>query len=531
MRCSLLLALWALAAFGQHRGAPERCRDACLRLVRDERQRANVCGRCLTDTERGAWVLRLAEYQPGMDELGPILLDPDWEVRWGAVRAWAKVRGFDEQRQLATWVVEGKSKLPCLTVAHLSGAKNKEPAELFKDAGPMGPSALGLCQHQKDELKKALEVELYSGDPLVQREALAHLAAFLKTSPARVVLDAMATRPDDTDAIPAQLLLDDAEARLSAAGAGLLAAAKPEDKARVDRLLAVFSRELDAWRPKLRAQSPEDRREAVAKLTLLGPLGSKELEGALEDPDPKVARAAAKGLARGEGRTLSAYALARLDPQLRLPLEKRLKWVALAGQSNDEGCAALLGQLADDARQPEAIRSAAVAAVGPCAGAKAMPQLARWHAAPELWAREGALEALAAVPRSSEASKWASDALDDPEPRVQVAALHSVGPLVLSNRAARVAALLAQSPSEAVRAAAARALGELGGPSSSPGLSLALKKDAAPSVRQAAAEALGRLGGNEALVALRTAAESDPNPQVKLVASASLRKLGVQPGP
>ena len=530
-RLLIPLLLCAAPALAQPRGAPQRCHEACTRLVADERQRAVVCGRCLTDAERGAWVLRLYEFGPGMDQLGPILADDDWQVRWGAVRVLAKVRGFDEQRQLATWVVEGKGLLPCLTAVHLAGSKGRPLEKLFEGTGPMGPSALGLCRQQKDELKNALEVDLYSGDALVQREALAHLSAFLQQPPTRVVLDAMAGRPDGTDPVAAALLLDDAEAKVAAAGAALLKAARPEDKPRVDRLLAVFSHLLDVQRPRLKSKDVAQRREAVLKLAVLGPLSAGELEQALDDPDAKVARAAARGLALGEGKTLAAYAAGRARSAARLPLEQRLKWVALAGASNDADCLEVLGELADDAKQEEAVREAAVAAVGPCAGPKAMPALTPRLKSGPPWAKAGAMAALGAVPRSSEAAKWCADGLSDADPRVQAAAAASAGPLRLTAKTGAVSELLARSPHEAVRAAAARALGELGGPGASGRLSAALKGDAAAAVRRAAGEALGELGGNEALAALKAAAKNDPDPQVKVVAAASLRKLGLQETP
>lgn len=532
MRFALALALTLLPslASAQPRGAPARCAEACNRLVTDKRKQALVCGRCLTDSERGAWVVRLADFSPDTEELKPIFNDADWQVRWGAVRALAKVRGFDEQRQLATWVVEGKGQLPCLTLVHLAGSKAKDPSVLLEGTGPMGPTAAAICSRMKEPIRQAMEVEMYSGDAVVQREALQHLQVVMQESPARVVLHAMQTRPPETDDLSAKLLLDDAESKGSAAGGTLLAAAKPDDKARVDRLLAVFSQLLDVQRPKLKAETPEDRREAVHQLALLAPLSERDLEPALDDPDQKVSRAAARGIARGQNKTIPAYVQAKLESKEKLAAALKVKWITFAGMSNDDDCLPVLTRLAEDSKQEETVRTASIAAIGPCAGPKAMPALLPFFDGPG-WSRAGAMEALAAVPRSSDAGKWATKGVKDSDPLVQAAAVRSAGPLLLTAQASFIHDLLTLSPHEKVRAAAASSLVELGGNSASGPLCVALKKDPSAEVRQAAAEALGKLGGNEALATLEAAAKGDTNQKVKVVAAASLRKLGFAKDP
>ena len=486
-----------------------------------------LCGRCLTDgtLDRGVWAVGLKDESPGPDQLDSILKDDDWQVRWGGIRAVAAIKGFTEYRQLAVWIVDGHDNLPCLTVLHLAATRKMTPAVLLSPAGTMGPSAAALCWRKKDELKKDLEVQMYSADTITRREALVDLAAFLEAPPARVVLNAMASREPATDEAAALLLVEDAEAGGPAAGAALLKAATRQDAGRVDRLLAVWSRTLDAQRQRLKSATVADRREAVAALSTIGPLGATELEGLLEDPDSTIRIAAGRALARGEGKTLAALAKEKLDPTLKTTQAVRIRWADFLGHAGADDCQPVLTNAIDDARLDDAVRAAALAALGGCAGAKAIPQIKKAMASKSPRKRIAALDALAEIPRAPEASELVATGLKDPESEVLAAAVRATAAQLLGAQLPVVMALLDHHAVE-VRLAAAHALVKMGDGRAVAALARALKKDASPEVREACAAGLGQLGGPEALGPLTHASEKDASSRVKYVAGESLRRLG-----
>ncbi len=513
--------------WGQNRAFGARCKESCLKHLTDPRQRAVLCGRCLTDNtnDRGSWAASLKDEATRQDLLEDILKDPDWQVRWGSIRAMS-TRGFSDLRELSRWILEGRDNLPCLTAVHLAGSKKQTTATLLAGAGSMGPSSAALCWSKREELRKALEVELYSSDALVRREALLHLSAFLENANARTVLNAMASRKPESDATAAMALVEDAAAGGPAAGAAVLKVAKEADAERVNRLLAIWAVTFDQQKARLTPASPlNDRKEAITLLSQIGPLGASELEKLLDDADVSVRHAAARALARGEGLTLGLYAKTKLDPANKVPTALRLKWVEFLGRSDSEACADTLRAAVNDVRLDDAVRSAAIGALGGCAGAGAMDEVKKALASKSPKQRAAAIDALGQMPRVAEAAQLVTAALKDVEPSVLAAAVRAVAAQHLTTKMPEVVALLEHGSPE-VRLASAKAVVVLGDSRAAGILGRSLKKDPAEEVREACARALGDLGGAEAVGPLTHAAEKDASSRVKYVASESLRKLG-----
>ncbi len=525
---AFVLCLVTVPSRGQPRVLGGRCKESCTRLLTDPRLRAVLCGRCLTDAtlDRGGWAVALKDESPRQEQLDEILKDDDWQVRWGAIRAGAAIKGLTDVRALATWIVDGRDvKAACLTAVHLAASRKQTLLELLQPGGTMGPSAAALCLQRREELRKDLEVELYSTDPVTRREALLHLGGFLDLPPARVVLTAMATRPAETDESSALLLVEDAESGGLAAGAAVLKAATRADAPRVDRLLAVWSKALDVQRPRLKSAEQRERKEAIAALSVLGPIGATEFEGLLEDPDPAIRLAAARALARGEGRTLAGAAKTRLDPLTKATAAQRARWAELLGRGGADECGPTLAEAVAEPRLEETVRAAALAALGGCAQAKALPQVKQALAAKSPRMRAAALDALADIARVPEAGKLVETGLKDPDPDVLAAAVRAAGAQHLTPRLPEVLALL-EHPSVGVRVAAVGAVRVMGDARTAAAVGRVLGKDGSPEVREVCAQALGELGGAEAVGALTRASEKDGSPRVKYVAGESLRKLG-----
>ena len=530
---ALGLLLLAPAARAQPRSAGAACRESCERYVRDARLRANACKVCLLGAaDRGGWVEALLAQQPDAKVLAPLLEDADWALRWASVRAQAKARGATEATWLAGWVAQAQGEAllkACETALHAAGARKETAGALLARGGAQGPPAAARCWAQKDALRARVQKGLFAQEGWAQREALLHLAAFLEVPPARVALDAVKASDPLGDELLAQLLLWLASEGGPPAGAGLLAVARPDEGPAVDRLLARWAPRVDRERARLASEHEADRRDAVAALAALGPLGARELEGALQDPSPRVAVAAARGLARGEGRTLAALVDQRLSPEGGASEQAQVTWVELLGRAQEPGCHARLGQVLSDARHADAVRAAAARALAHCGDKGALAALRPALAAPQPVVRAGAVEALGLLPRAGEAPSLVATALKDPEPQVQAAAARAAGELRLGPRALDLAGLL-ESGAPPVRLAAAQALAKLAAPAASSALARALAQDTDAAVREACALALAEVPPTTAaLEALTRAAGADPERKVKLAAAAALRRLGFQP--
>lgn len=467
---------------------------------------------------------------PYVEGLRSALTDEDWRIRWASVRADAKVRGVSEAQALAEWVASaaGPAELPaCLTATRAAAEAGKAPGDFLKGAGPKAGAASARVGARREAIRQALEVELYAEKLSERGSALAHLATFLGRPPARVVLDAMASRPESVDAAVALALLDVAGREGSSVGRMLLAVAKPADEARVNRLFAVYSKELEALQPALASADLTQRRVAVSSLQRYGPLASKELTRALLDADRMVRLHAARGMAEAEG--LSVVEAARKQLRPGADLAGLRPWLEAVAREK-EG-AALLVAVAEDRGRPSEIRGEAVARLGEVEDgtrAQRFARVAPFFKDADAQVRAGAVRALGSMPRGSEANEALARALEDPAPEVLVAALDSVASLRQTARAESAVTLLGSASPE-VRAAAARALELLGRAPHVKALAACLKGDAVASVRVAAARSLGVIGGPQAASALTEALQRDSDTHVQHVARESLQRLGFGP--
>ncbi|NMO23348.1 hypothetical protein HPC49_52230 [Pyxidicoccus fallax] len=500
---------------------------SCQRHVVDSTLRARVCKACLSGGRVDSWVSALEDVRPAPREaLASARKDADWRVRWASVRMDAKLRGTSERRLLAEWVATSPSATDleaCVTAARAAAAAGQSATDFLKGAGPRGPEAAARVRARREAIREALEVELYAEEVPVRGAALLHLAGFLGRSPARVALDAMASRPESTDAITAGALKAVAAHKDTSVGRLLLDEARPEDEARINRLFAVYSEELEALRPALTVADTLQRRKAVLGLRVYGPLARKELERALGDSDRSVRRDAAETLAEAEGLALRLAAERRVetgDAAVARP------W--LEAMVREKGCAAfLLGTVADRSL-PGPVRGDALTLLPDCEeGARERAgRVAPYLNDPEPLVRAGAVRALGAVAaRHPELAGATVRALQDPAPEVVAAALEVMAGQRQTSRGDEAAELL-DSEHPMVRAAAARALEQMGRASHVKGLTLCLREDPVADVRVAAAQALGRIGGPQAAAALSDAAARDPDTHVQHVSREGLRRLG-----
>jgi HEAT repeat protein len=524
-----LLLVVLLATGQQHAGTGTKdCWMSCQRHVADAALRARACAACLPGGRVDAWIGALEGSRGAREALGSARRDANWRVRWAAVRADAKGRGLSERRLLAEWVASSPrtSDLDaCLTAARAAADAGQSTADFLKGAGGRGAEAAARVWARREGIRQLLEVELYSDDPALPPDALAHLAAFQGRRPTRVVLEAMASRPESADALTAGALKAVAARKGASVGRLLLEEAKPADEARINRLFAVYSRELEALGPELAAGDPLKRRQAVATLKVYGPLARRELERALGDTDRRVRESAARGMAEAEGLPLREAAGRRLGAQ-PVTLAAARPW--LEALVREKGCGAFLLGTARDGRLPPEVRGEALAQLAECGeGARERvgtlsPYLADAH--PRV--RAGAVRALGVLPsRSPDVAGATARALEDPAPEVVAAALEVVAGQRQSARGDTAADLLASSHA-LVRAAAARALEHIGRPPHVKGLSECLREDPAVEVRVAAAQALGRIGGPHAAAALSDALAKDTDTHVQHVSREGLRRLG-----
>jgi hypothetical protein len=504
------------SASGQSRGS--RCWSACERNVTDARLRATACGACLTTPDDGAaWLSRLPAPPPHLLE------DADWQVRWAALLTEARKTKGTAAHQLALWLktAQGEEvRRACLTAVHAAGALKSSLAALLA----ADPPAVQACAARARELTEALQVDLYAEDAPTRREALTHLARAFERAPARVVLDAMPGHPPAFD----ELLLDtlaswSVEADVSPA-ASLMAAAAPADVPTMNRVLAVYARRRDAARPLL--QSPEEmvRRQGLTQLTELAPLSEAELLQALADPVPGLRLAAARGLARGERRSLAAMAEGRLSGEKPATPAQQLVLLGLVGDRHEADCApVVLATFRDQTRSAE-LRRRALAVAASCSWTEASSEVESALNGPGEVERSAAIAALGFAPKSEQLTERLSRALDSPEPTSRIAACQAIAQQRWRGGTARLTTVAADADPE-VRSEALRSLVALDAPGIEAKLGTALEKDSSAVVRAAAAGLLARFSSPRSVSALSQASRNDTDPNVKLVAAQSLRKL------
>ncbi|WP_375757740.1 HEAT repeat domain-containing protein [Corallococcus exercitus] len=524
----LLLLVLLLAASPSRAGTvASECWASCRRHVADPSLRARTCGACVTGGRVDSWVASLGtggvEAQRALESA---LQDGSWRVRWAAVRAGARSRGLTERRALADWIMDTPPDADlgaCLTAVRAAADTGRSTADFLREAGARGPSAAARVWAKRDAVRQSLSLEMFSQEPSVRLPALLHLATFQGRSATRVVLDAVASRPVAGDAVMAELLFAVAERQRASVGRLLLTEAKPPDEAVINRLFAVYSRELDALRPDLASGDVQRRRTAVATLRRYGPLAKRELEGALGDEDARIRELAARGLAESAGKPLRDVALQGV--KAAETVEAARPW--LGAMAHEKGCFAFLRDVAEgrNARTPE-IQGEAVALLGDCAeGPPPTRKLAPFLSSSVAPVRAGAVRALGSLPRNGEAMALAAKALEDGAPEVVVAALDVLSAYRQPSRGDEAAGLLA-SDHPVVRAAAARALEFVGRAAHVRVLAERLRGDPVADVRVAAARSLTALGGPHAVAALSEAAARDADTHVKHVSEEGLRRLG-----
>lgn len=523
---AVLLCAPALAQ-GRERDVGARCRAACLRVVDDARTQNTVCARCGLDADPTLWLTRL----PKLPDT--LLADDDWLVRWGTLKARAQRRRSTGERELAAWVSASageERERACLTALHVAGNRGVLVSELLKPAVTHDPSTSTACLSVAAPVRARAEVELYATEAPARLEALTHLSTALGLGTARVVLDAMATRPKETDDLAANLLVAHALAGGPPAGLALLRDATLPDTARVDRLLEVYARVKDRNRPLLASPDKEVRREAVHALGPIAPLSSSELALVLADSAVELRMSAARALAAGEGRTVSEAARARLDRTTPASPEERRRWLELLGEQRDPGCPSVAQSIWQDEGEPDALRAQALESLVGCGGPDAYPELERALHQANVVLQAAAVRGAARLPRDGRAHHLLLVALESPEPLVLTAALDGVR-MNLLRAGLTVTVSLLEHPDAAVRIAAHKTLAQLDGARAEGALSRCLGSDAVSEVREACADALGDLGGGRAVGALLSASRNDSDVRVKLAAAESLRKLGVVDSP
>ncbi|MFP2934913.1 hypothetical protein ACLESO_59385, partial [Pyxidicoccus sp. 3LG] len=165
----------------------------------------------------------------------------------------------------------------------------------------------------------------------------------------------------------------------------------PADEARINRLFAVYSAELEALQPDLVAAGALQRRKAVQSLRIYGPLARKELERAVGDSDRQVRLDAVRGLVEVEGLTVGAAAERRLESK-----DAAVARPFLEAMVREKGCAPFFLGVARDTQQPAALRGDALAYLADCdegtreRAAKVVPFLTD----PEALVRAGAVRSL-----------------------------------------------------------------------------------------------------------------------------------------
>lgn len=522
------LVLILLLSAGQHGGQAAPCWTSCQQHVKDSALRSKVCQRCVTEGGGEAWVLALGEQRPlPREALRSAQGDADWRVRWASVRAQARGQRRSEQSVLADWVVGAPASeegLACLTAVRAAAKAGLAPSDFFKKAGGPGRAASARVRAQAEALREALEVEVYAESPLARGEALSHLATFLGRPPARVLLEAMARRPESVDEVAASALLSVAERTRTSVGRMLLLEARPADEALINRLFAVYSRQVEALQAGLVSPEVSQRRDAVLRLRHYGPLAQRELERAVGDEDGSVRRLAVLGLAQAEGLSLLEAAARRV----RAPGEAVARSPWLEAASLEKHCERFFRELAREEPLSVQVRGEALGWLAECD--EGLGRRSRFQALSVFLAdaraplRAGAVRALSS-PRSPEGDEVVASALEDPAPEVVAAALEVVARHRQASQGDSAAALLG-SEHPGVREAAARALVLIGRPSHVKGLIRSLEEDPLPAVRVATVQALANLGGPFVVAALSQAAAKDPDTHVRHVAREALGRLG-----
>lgn len=515
----LLLSAWP--ALSQSRDVSARCRRPCEKYLADPKARGS-CLKCGLDAEQMSWLFKLPAVPAGA------FTDDDWLVRWSAFRAEAKLNPKTTAEQaLASRVVESQGderKRWCLTALLAAGAQPRTVETLLS----VRPEAGAACKSLEGAVYLAGADELLSADINHAHEALRLVSAGRGTGPARVVLDLMMVKPVEADETLANLLVLHAERGGPPVGLALLRDATERDAPQVNRLLAVYSKLRDRNRPLLSSTEKDARRQAVVALAPIAPLSASELLIALNDQQASIRMNAARAIARGEGRSVTEAAEARLSGTTPAPAAEKRRWLTLLADVDDPACATLTRRTWRDATQPDAVRAEALVSLAGCARKAAVPDLTEASTTPNVTLQAGVMRAVMMLPREPAIVPLVEAALASPADEVLAGAAQAIGAHRLTALAPRLAPLL-DAQSGAVRAEALKALATLDPRKAQPTVITRLAQDVDPEVRLAAAALLADVGGPLAVSALAKASKTDTDARVKMAATESLRRLGVTP--
>ncbi len=494
------------------------CQQSCERQVplRDVPQ---ICAACLKRNGVAAWMDAYSRQRMPEGMIASALEDPLWEVRWGALLARSRTRREEPSLTLADFIRRqpaGSLRVEACVVA--AGAAALVEGQVLK-------AARRGCRAIREAVREAIEPQLYHPLPSVQEEALRQLMLLLEEGAGRVVMSAIRDRPEALDEVLAALLL-----RVSTSdhpvGKILLQDAHPDSAREVNRLLAVYARQIDALRPKLKTPAREQRQDAVTALGLLLPLSGPELEGCLSEVETGVEFSAAWALAEANGRSLREELMARVPSweQGTVPVAVQTRWVGLLGVGRPEGCSGPLGALADNPRLSPEVRGTAVGLLGRCGEGKPWPRILLAAEDGEEAIRAGAIRALADLPSTRAAAELAAQALKDPSPRVLAEALRAIA--TQSGHAVERAPEFMVHPAAEVRRVAARMLARHGRLAHLALIKERVKLEPEAEIRVELVRALAQIGGPVATATLAELQGSDPDEYVRQRAVSALKQLG-----
>lgn len=515
----LLLSAWP--GLGQSRDISARCRRPCEKYIEGPKARGS-CLKCGLDAEQMSWLFKLPQVPAGA------YTDDDWLVRWSAFRAEAKLNPkTTAERSLANRVVEAQGeerKRWCLTALLAAGAQPRTSDALLA----VRPDAVSACKTIEGAVYLAGADELLSPDVNHAHEALRLVSAGRGTGPARVVLDLMAVKPVEADEALANLLVLHAERGGPPVGLAILKDATERDAPQVNRLLAIYSKLRDRNRPLLSSTEKDARRQAVVALAPIAPLSASELLIALNDQQASIRMNAARAIARGEGRSVTEAAEARLSGTTPAPAAEKRRWLTLLADVDDPACVTLTRRTWRDETQPDAVRAEALVSLAGCARKASVADLTEASQAPNVTLQAGVMRAVLNLPREPAIVPLVESALMSPAEEVLAGAAQAIGAHRLTALGARLAPLLEhQAPT--VRAEALKAMATLDPRKAQPLVITRLGQDADAEVRVAAAGLLADVGGPLAVSALAKASKTDGEARVKMAATEGLRRLGVTP--
>lgn len=451
----------------------------------------------------------------------------DWLVRWSALKADAASKHLPVEQRLAQAIetlADEDRKTVCLTALMAAGARTTTRDKLLAAQ----PKALEACQAVDGAVYKRGTLELFVTDRNRALEALTCLSAGRGTGPARVVLDVLGPQPSETDEALADLLVLHAERGGPPVGLAILRDATEKDAPQVDRLLKVYSVLRDKNRPLLASSEKDARRQAVVALAPIAPLSLSELQLALNDTQASIRMSAARAIARGEGRTVTEAAEARLSGATTASATEKRRWLTLLADVDDPKCPALTRHTWQDETQPDAVRAEALVSLAGCARRASMPDLTRAASAPNVTIQAGVMRAVLLLPREPGVVPLVEEALTSSADEVLSGAAQAIGAHRLTALAPRLAPLLEHQGST-VRAEALKAVSALDPRKAQPVVIAKLGQDPDVEVRLAAAALLSDVGGPLAISALAKASKTDGDGRVKMAATESLRRLGVTP--